>query len=366
MAVTASGIGPIRLAPHLISEWHSVRNGELRPDDVPPRSRRVVWWRCRRGHEWQARVQNRTAGTGCPYCAGRRVTPDRSLSVLHPSLARQWHPALNGGMTPVQVGVGSTRRVWWRCEAGHDWQASVATRTSKRSRCPYCIGRRPTRNTSLATRRPDLAAEWHRTLNGDLTPDDVVPGANRRVWWQCPAGHQWATTVAARSAKGGTGCPRCADHRRRGVPLGVVAPHLLPEWVVELNAGEGAGVPAGSNRQVWWRCGLGHLWRARVQQRSRYGHGCPYCSGRLAGPQRNLAAHRPDLALQWHPTFNGELSPTDVAPYSGRQVWWLCTTGHAWCCKIVERSRRSTGCPACARQAGQAGHDGGVSHLGDG
>ena len=27
-----------------------------------------VWWRCSRGHEWQATISNRNYGTGCPAC----------------------------------------------------------------------------------------------------------------------------------------------------------------------------------------------------------------------------------------------------------------------------------------------------------
>ena len=41
-------------------------------------------------------------------------------------------------------------------------------------------------DNSLATVEPDIAAEWHPTKNGDLTPDDVVFGTYRKVWWRDP------------------------------------------------------------------------------------------------------------------------------------------------------------------------------------
>ena len=39
--------------------------------------------------------------------------------------------------------------------------------------------------------------------------------------------------------------------------------------------------------------------------------GCPYCAGRKVLPGFNdLAALRPDLAVQWHPTLNKGLRPS--------------------------------------------------------
>ena len=30
---------------------------------------------------------------------------------------------------------------------------------------------------------PDVAAQWHPTGNGNLTPTQVVAGSNRKDWW---------------------------------------------------------------------------------------------------------------------------------------------------------------------------------------
>jgi hypothetical protein len=39
---------------------------------------------------------------------------------------------------------------------------------------------------------------------------------------------------------------------------------------------------------------------------------------------RSLAALFPQIAEQWHPHLNGELSPKQVTARSGKEVWWLC------------------------------------------
>ena len=81
--------------PKLAKEWHHDKNGELTPKDVLSKSGKKVWWRCNKGHEWQAQIRARTNGNGCPYCAGSKASKDRNLKVLYPELAKEWHPTKN-------------------------------------------------------------------------------------------------------------------------------------------------------------------------------------------------------------------------------------------------------------------------------
>ena len=39
---------------------------------------------------------------------------------------------------------------------------------------------------------------------------------------------------------------------------------------------------------------------------------------------QSLAEVNPQLASQWHPVNNGDLTPYDVFPKASRKVWWLC------------------------------------------
>src|SRR5690606_4543300 len=125
--------------PDIANEWHHDRNGELRPSNVTPASRKQAWWRCPRGHEWEARISHRTiARSGCPYCSGQLVSPETCLAATHAELASEWHPERNGALTAAQVSYGSGKRVWWLCSRGHEWQATVNSRTNMRSGCPTC------------------------------------------------------------------------------------------------------------------------------------------------------------------------------------------------------------------------------------
>lgn len=197
----------------LLSQWDEHLNGPLTAADITYGSKRKVWWRCAKGHEWQASAGSRTIkDTGCPVCAGKRVCPgENDLASLFPKFASQWHREKNGALRPEQVTPNSNRRVWWRCSLGHEWQAVVAARTSNGSGCPYCAGRKVLAGfNDLATRKPLLAKQWHPKLNGSLTPEMVTSGSHRKVWWQCPDGHVWRAVIYSRSGPQKSGCPICA------------------------------------------------------------------------------------------------------------------------------------------------------------
>src|SRR5260221_6813771 len=95
-------LGPRSLVashPDLALQWHPTANGGLIPEHVTPGSGRQVWWRCAKdpSHEWNARVSHRTVkGSGCPYCSGRRATPERTLARLPPRLAAESDPPRHG------------------------------------------------------------------------------------------------------------------------------------------------------------------------------------------------------------------------------------------------------------------------------
>ena len=203
------------LFPDIAREWHPAKNGNITPENVVAGSGKKAWWQCPKhpDHQWHATLVSRTtAGTGCPFCQGLKVSVSNSLAELFPSIAAQWHPARNGELTPDQVVAKSNKTVWWRCPKGpdHEWATTVVSRTSNSSGCPYCAGQRASVTNSLASRFPEIAAEWHHQRNGELRPDQVPSGSVAKVWWQCAVAkdHEWQAQVCSRTRLG-QGCPRC-------------------------------------------------------------------------------------------------------------------------------------------------------------
>lgn len=126
----------------LAAQWDAARNGTLTPEQVTPASNRKARWRCEKGHSFQAVIASRANGSGCPYCTNKKVLAGfNDLATAEPKIAAEWHPTLNGALTPGMVTAGSRKKVWWQCSCGHIWSARIGARTgAQRSGCPVCAG----------------------------------------------------------------------------------------------------------------------------------------------------------------------------------------------------------------------------------
>jgi hypothetical protein len=335
--------------PHLIKEWHPSKNEHLTPLDVTLGTSKRVWWKCGVGHEWQAKIQYRTSGSGCPFCSGRLASQDNNLAAKFPLIAAQWHPNRNAEDSPLTVTPKSNKMAWWICEKGHEWTARVADRTNG-NRCPYCSNRKVAIENSLASKFPIVASEWHPTRNGKTKAIHVAPGSEMQVWWQCSKGHEWRTSIKTRTK--GSRCPQCTKYTGKvsdNNNLGVLRPDLVRQWHQEMND---QLLPEqftlGSRRKVWWKCESGHVWQSTIGSRSS-GRGCPFCSGALPSKENNFQVRYPDLCREWDADKNGSLKPHEVTPKSQRKVWWKCKRGHVWRAKIADRAY-GTGCPKCSHQ----------------
>ncbi len=272
--------------PDLVREWHPSKNIGVTPNDVPPATHRKVWWICGKGHEWQAQINSRTKGSGCPICTNRKVQAgENDLATTHSDIARQWHPERNGTLTPQKVVAGNHTKVWWRCELGHEWQSTILSRTANNNSCPVCAGKQviPGEN-DLASIFPQIAAQWHPTKNGTKTPDSVTAFSNRRAWWLCDKGHQYQTVIAHRT-RAVSDCPYCAGRKVLAGfnDLQTVHPKIAAQWHPELNGTlTPEMVTMGSRRKVWWQCSEGHVWKAVVYSRTGPQKcGCPVCAGKV-------------------------------------------------------------------------------------
>ena len=169
--------------PELVLEW-SEKNLTLTPDDITFGSNKKVWWRGACGHEWQTSVKARSNGEKCPICSGARVIAGiNDLATLEPLLEKQWSE--KNKIKPTEVSIGSHKKVIWRCEKGHEWEAAVKSRTINKTGCPYCSHNKVLAGfNDLATLLPDIAAEWS-DRNYPLLPTQVTVFANRKAWWKC-------------------------------------------------------------------------------------------------------------------------------------------------------------------------------------
>ncbi|MGM9635316.1 MAG: zinc-ribbon domain-containing protein [Candidatus Avispirillum sp.] len=203
--------------PALMAEWDFESNFDYSPYALTEGSKYKVNWRCSNcSRIYSMRISHRANGHNCPYCAGRLATELDNLQVANPTLAEQWHPSKNLPLMPTQVKPNSSKTIWWQCNNGHEWQATVVNRHNKNSGCPYCSGHKATHDYNLCVENPELAREWHPSKNFPISPVDVVPNSHLVVWWMCERGHEWKATIDHRNKN--RGCPMCAKELHTSFP----------------------------------------------------------------------------------------------------------------------------------------------------
>lgn len=332
--------------PELISEW-SEKNLPLTPDKITFGSNKRVWWKGACGHEWETSVKARSKGEKCPICSGARVIEGiNDLATLKPLLAQEWSE--KNELKPTEVSVASHKKVIWKCKHGHEWEASVKSRTVNGTGCPYCSHNKVLAGfNDLASQYPDIAAEWS-DRNLPLLPTMVTSFANSKAWWKCrDCGNEWHTLISTRS--GGSRCPYCSGYTLlKGFnDLATTHPELAAEWSERNYPLMPDEVNAKSRRNVWWKCNIcGNEWKSVINARVK-GTVCPVCADRavLAG-YNDLATTDRKLLAEWD-YENNSLLPTQVSRKSMKSVWWKCSLGHSWKAKISDRTILREKCTVC-------------------
>jgi hypothetical protein len=216
--------------PDAVKQWHPYKNthadaveGEYAPGsqqspyNFTHGSQSEVWWMCPSTcpegclHEWPALIQDITSGNGCPVCSNKKVTCiHQSIAHTDPELAKQWHPTKNGDLKPDSFTRRSNVPVWWLVETGcsEGCTHEVYTQINCKSIGDkyICI------HQSIAHTHPEIAKEFHPTLNGELKPEHLTYGSDERPWWLCAKGHCWPATVSNR-CRLGRGCSKCCNSR---------------------------------------------------------------------------------------------------------------------------------------------------------
>lgn len=339
-------------------QWHPTLNGSLTPKMVVKSYSKKVWWKCDLGHEFQSLANNRKDSSHCPVCSGKTVVPGfNDAATLLPQLVDKFHPTKNGDITMNSIGKSYAKKLWWIADCGHEIEALISN-CSKKVPCPYCIGHKIIVGfNDLATTHPELVKEWHPTKNGTVTPEAVTIGGKNKIWWICEEGHEDFALAGNRLNKKGV-CSYCAGNK---LLIGTndfetLYPEVSKEWHPTLNGEIKPGMIApNANKKYWWLCSTCHEpWEALPSNRGSKGTGCPVCKGKTVKQGINdLATVMPSVAAQWHPTKNGELSPTQITAGTPQNLWWKCANGHEWQMRMTDMAKSfvagHSGCGICYR-----------------
>lgn len=265
--------------PDAAAEFDAELNG-VTAQEVGASSSTKYHWRCHKDHSYLSTPSNRAhAGTGCPICLNRKVVFGvNDLTTTHPELVAEWDPAWLGRIPPATCHAGSKRWAHWVCPAGHSYIARINERVAGRS-CYECTDERVrVTEQHLALTHPELAAEWHTTMNGRLLPQHRTAGSRDEVYWLCSQGHYYKERIERRVR--GYKCKVCSH--RGGVVTGIndlttTHAQLITEWHPYMNLPADPSRLFAGTEPRWWLCSNKHKTKQSVPNRLK-SKGCTDCA----------------------------------------------------------------------------------------
>jgi len=143
------------------------------------------------------------------------------------------------------------------------------------------------------------------------------------------------------------------------------SPRLLAEWDYGNNVGVNPkDISIALCEKIWWKCSVKeHLpWKATPNSRSYSNSNCPECAKKtknqlikVQAAMKNPLSKYHDIASEFHPTKNGDLTPDMIAAKSNYKIWWKCKKkNHEYEATAGSRtSKNGTGCPICSESKGE-------------
>lgn len=207
--------------PDLVSQWDFDQN-TLQPSEVTAGSSKKVNWICPQGHSYLSPIKNRVKGSGCNICSGRYVLAGfNDLASYSPEIASQWDYSKNQGVLPTEITRWNESKYWWICDQGHSYEATPGNRFMGKN-CAVCYNRQIQVGVNdFASQFPELLSEWDEAKNLPSIPSQFVRGSGEKVWWNCPNGHSYQTSISNRTIVG-VGCPECANAGYSTVRAGIL------------------------------------------------------------------------------------------------------------------------------------------------
>lgn len=347
-------------APELMKEWHLTKN-TVDPHRIPYGSNSYVWWKCSKcGYEWKSRVTNRSIlKRGCPCCSEpvRIIVPGKNdLKTKFPHIAKEWHLTKNGNLLPEHVSSGTRKKVWWKCPLGHEYQASINHRTAPNGTgCPICYSGRQTSFAEQAVffyvkqLYPDAISRYKADFLGQFELDIYIPSIKYAIEYD---GEAWHTKAKLEREQ-----RKYQICKAQSITLWRLR-EQMPELGVDI-----ADYMIGMKdlyrhknlefalRQLLIKLNLYKPLPVNLINLNR--DRSKILEYRKASISDSLVVVRPDIAMEWHPTKNGNLLPNMFKAGSDHKIWWICPKcGNEYQANISHRTNKKmpTGCPMCGKE----------------
>lgn len=344
--IIKAGINDLEsLNPSLAREWHPLRNGLLKPNGVSVHSGKLVWWKCKYGHEYKCRIADRTKGIGCSVCSKhfKKSFPEQIvyyyISKYFDTISN--YRALFLGRSEIDIYIPELN-VGIEYD-GYRYHKDIERDKKKDDLC--------FRNGIQLYRVRENRCPVYNRIGDTFILDDDSDNSFTKVIEEVlmKLGVKKIDVDVSRDKQ------IILETYRDTVVSGSIAedyPYLAEEWNYLLNGElKPENIPSTKSKEkYYWLCKkCGYSWKAQLYERIS-GTGCPACAGKVVVAGINdLASTNPLLVKEWNYEKNGDLKPDNVSKGSEVIVWWKCSVcSNEWRAKIKKRVAGS-GCNKCAQ-----------------
>ncbi|MDB2348665.1 zinc-ribbon domain-containing protein [Candidatus Poseidoniales archaeon] len=274
-----------------------------------------------------------------------------------PDLLEEVHPTLNSDLkmygkpeAPGNLKINSNKKLFWLCKkCNHVWKTSVSHRNNGTG-CGHCRrgdlhsdGRNSMRNT-----RPEWVQEFHLTKNGSVTPDNVVAGTMKRIFWNCTScAYEWEIDGDSRN-QFNTGCPKCAGTLKR-------TQEEFEALFREIHGGKYSlenAVYLNDSTKIEVVCPIHGPWSTSPSSLLHQKTGCKRCAMKIAAASR-IGPYRKNSISDWIERFqnaHGEKYdytelPADAS--SAREKVWINCPDHGRFQQSLSDHASGNGCNQC-------------------
>ena len=329
--------------PQLAKEWHPTKNINLKPDSVLCGSAKKVWWLGKCGHEYEQKIVNRVNGASCPFCSHQKLLVGfNDLATTNPEIVKEWDYNKND-ILPTQIGVGTHKKIWWKCPFGHSYQAYPSNRCGNtHSSCPICDKENHTSFPEQAIFFyikkvfPDAINSDKSTIGMEL--DIFIPSIKTAIEYDGIKWHKNNQYEIKKNEKCNNNGITLIRIREEGLQLYNNCICIVRD---DVKKNQSLSLVI---RKVFNIIGINNNQNIDVDKDALRIYEL-YINNKKSRSLKNIY---PEIAKEWHPSKNGNITAEMVAPMSNKVVWWLGKCGHEWKMSIQDRTNQKCGCPICA------------------
>lgn len=343
----------------LLKEWDYSKNIVAPNEIAPTYSKNKIWWICKKGHSFSTKLGNRVCrDSNCPICSNRVIVAGINdfetwcKNNKREKLLDEWDFNENR-YTPQELNYGSAIHINWRCVKGHKWNTELRQRTMfSETNCPKCARESHTSFPEQAIyyyirKQFDDAINNDRTALNGLELDIFIPSMSVAIEYDGYYFHNKKKKVSEKDTKKDLLCQK---------------KNIFLFRVREMEDTRGYLKKSDSTTfdyeyQNWNQ--LNQIIRDIFLElditdtdidviRDKTFIEEQYMQDKL---DKSLAKKFPEIAMEWHPTKNGNITPQMVSYGSEKQYWFQCKLGHEYKQTICSKTgKNKTKCPYCSGQ----------------